>query len=220
MNSLSLPSKLVLTYFNTPARAESIRIALRFASIPFEDHRINFPDWKELKPTLPPWEHLPVLEADGERIFHSNNILQYVGRFTGLIPSTALEEFRMNEVIYGCEDITVAIVRIGPITDPEKKLEARRALCVPGGGVYTILGKLQNHLGDKAYVAGEKFTIGDAALFATLCNLKSGFYDGFPSTILEPFPRLVAYHHRIASLPDIAKGYEHDTSAWIAGFRP
>lgn len=217
MNPVSIPSKIVLHYFGIPARAEAIRVALRFANIPFED-RIET-DWRTTKPTFQPWEHLPMLEADGFQIYHSVNILQYVGRFANLIPATAAEEFRANEVIYGCEDFGSAFATTSSITDPEKKLEARRALCEPGGGLQKILVKLEKIIGTKQYVAGNQFSIADAALFAAVGNLSCGLYDGIPTNILDGYPNLRAFHRHIGSIPQIAQGYENVSKPWVIGFK-
>lgn len=220
MNSIAVPTKIIFHYFNFPGRGEASRIALRFANIAFGDRRISFSDWKNVKSSFQPWEHLPILEADDVTVFHSINILQYIGRFTGLIPSTAAEEFKMNEILCACEDVVAAISSIGPFEDQEKKLEARRALCVPGGAVHKIVSKFDRFLGDRSFVAADKFTIGDAALFAMLCSLTSGTFDGFPTTMLDDFPRLKTYRSRIASIPQVAKAYESETQSWGAAFRP
>ncbi len=45
----SLPIRL--TYFDANGRAEMIRLVLAAGSVDFEDRRIGFPEWKELKPS-------------------------------------------------------------------------------------------------------------------------------------------------------------------------
>lgn len=44
--------------------AEQLRLALILAGIPFEDDRVKFPQWPELKPKTP-YGQLPVLSIDG-----------------------------------------------------------------------------------------------------------------------------------------------------------
>jgi glutathione S-transferase len=220
MSRVAVPSNIIVTYFNLPARAEPIRVALRAANIPFTDKRIEFAQWRELKPTIQPWECLPVLEADGGiKIHQSWNILMYVGRISGLVPDNVNEEFRMNEVFFACDDLNNAVFTV-VAKDPEEKHKLRAALCVPGGKVYEQLKKFQNFLGDREFVAGSMFTVGDCALFAVLGALKSGFYDGIPDNCLDDFPKLVEYHRRIASRQDVSKGYENESRPWGKGFRP
>jgi hypothetical protein len=43
--------KIKLTYYNNTGRAEAIRVALFVGDIPFEDIRIQYADWGELKKT-------------------------------------------------------------------------------------------------------------------------------------------------------------------------
>jgi glutathione S-transferase len=218
MSRFPIPKNIVLTYFNIPARAEAIRIALRAANIPFTDKKIEFSQWPTVKPTIQPWQQLPVFEADGVTIHQSWNILLYVGKFTNLVPAEVNEEFRMNEIFFACEDLLSALNSI-PAKTAEEKIAARSSLCAAGGKVHVQLQKIENFLGDREFVAGNIFTVGDCALFATLGNFISGFFDGIPATLLDDFPRLAAYHQRIAARPDVAKGYETDTRAWVKGFR-
>ena len=42
-----------LTYFNLYARAEPLRMMLCDAKIDFEDERLEFSEWPEIKPTTP-----------------------------------------------------------------------------------------------------------------------------------------------------------------------
>ena len=42
--------KYVLTYFNGRGRAETIRLLFAVAGVSYEDKRVEFPQWPELKP--------------------------------------------------------------------------------------------------------------------------------------------------------------------------
>ena len=46
-----MPTKLVLTYFDFPALGEAVRMALAMTGQPWEDKRISFDDFKQLKPS-------------------------------------------------------------------------------------------------------------------------------------------------------------------------
>ncbi|CAH8293090.1 unnamed protein product, partial [Schistosoma turkestanicum] len=57
-----------ITYFNGRGRAESIRMTLVVAELDYEDERISFRDWPNIKPTIP-GGRLPVVtitENDGQ----------------------------------------------------------------------------------------------------------------------------------------------------------
>lgn len=51
---------LRLTYFAIPGRGEPTRVVLRYGGVAFEDHRIGFAQWPELKPTTPFGEALVI----------------------------------------------------------------------------------------------------------------------------------------------------------------
>ena len=55
-----------LVYFDIAARAEHIRLALHHAGIDFKDTRVQFGDWKALKPTIP-GIHSPLPPADNTK---------------------------------------------------------------------------------------------------------------------------------------------------------
>ena len=56
-------SSIKLTYFDIEGRAECVRLALALADVEYEDVRISFPEWEELKPKTPHGK-LPVLQID------------------------------------------------------------------------------------------------------------------------------------------------------------
>lgn len=50
LQTATMSSKYVLTYFNAKGRAETIRLVFAVAGVPFEDKRIQGQNWPELKP--------------------------------------------------------------------------------------------------------------------------------------------------------------------------
>jgi len=59
--------------------AEPVRLAFILSGIPFEDDRITFPQWKDVK-TKTPYGQLPVLSIDdGELKTQSGAMIRYVG---------------------------------------------------------------------------------------------------------------------------------------------
>ena len=75
-----------LTYFDFDGgRAEPVRIAFHAAGIAFEDDRISFQEFGEMRGSTR-FNAVPVLEIDGEAITQTNAMCRYVGRMAGLYP--------------------------------------------------------------------------------------------------------------------------------------
>jgi glutathione S-transferase len=217
--SVPIPKNISLQYFNIPGRAEPSRLALRLAKIPFQDDRIAFGTWKDIKQEIRPWGTVPVLTADGEAVYQSQNIHLYVGSFTGFIPENFRDQLKMRECMFALDDCVAAFGPTNVITDPEKKLEARAALCVPGGKLHDVLTRFEEFLGDRSVVVGDKLSMADLSLFAMLGSLICGVFDGIPKTLLESFPKLATYFKGIASRPDIQEAYAAETAPWGQAFR-
>ena len=74
-------SETILTYFPIKARAESIKIALQLAHIPYTNHFVeNWPVEKQegLKNGTLPFGQIPMLHIDGLDIVQSGAILRYI----------------------------------------------------------------------------------------------------------------------------------------------
>jgi glutathione S-transferase len=217
--SVAIPKNITLRYFNIPGRGEPSRLALRLAKIPFNDDRIAFGTWKDIKQEVRPWGTLPVLIADGEPVYQSQNIHLYVGSFTGFIPENLRDQLRMRECMFALDDAGAAFGPTNVITDPEKKLEARAALIAPGGKLHDVLTRFEEFLGDRSVVVGDKLSMADLSLFAMLGTLSCGMFDGIPLDLLERFPKLQNYFKKMAARPDIQEAYAAETAPWGQAFR-
>jgi len=62
----------------THKRAYFRRLTLALAGVEFEDCRIKFPDWKEIKPTTP-YGQVPILEIDGQVRTQSMAMVRWAG---------------------------------------------------------------------------------------------------------------------------------------------
>ena len=112
-----LPSSLKLYYFDIPGKGEPIRLLCSYADLALDDHRFASRDeFKALKESsILPFGQVPMLEVkydeslendtkktdDGKalastnhhyRIVQSSAIMRYLGRITGLYPTTLSED--------------------------------------------------------------------------------------------------------------------------------
>ena len=74
--------EITLTYFNMEAAAEKVRLALVMTGTPFEDKRVNFEQWMDLKPSAK-YGQLPLLTVDGVQMAQSPALLRWVARKFG-----------------------------------------------------------------------------------------------------------------------------------------
>ena len=77
-----------LTYFNGAGRVFALRVAMykAFGKDGWVDHRVEFKDWAELKPSTP-LGSLPVLTlADGTTLVQAEAMARWAGKKAGLYP--------------------------------------------------------------------------------------------------------------------------------------
>lgn len=173
-----------LTYFDIDGgRAEPIRIAFHAAGIDFEDNRISFAEFSEMRSTMR-FNSVPVLEIDGAQVTQSNALSRYIGKMAGLYPADDLQALYCDEVLGALEDLTNHIVRTFGL--PEDELQPARAKLVDGW-MTTFLRGLNQLLirGGGTYFANNQLTIADLRAFVQTRSLSSGILDYVPADIVQ-----------------------------------
>ena len=103
-------SKYKLTYFDFDGgRGEPIRITLHAAGLAFDDERLSFPQFGEIRKKLR-FNSLPVFEIDGTAVTQSNALLRYFGKKARLYPKDDLQALYCDEVMDALEDLTHYVV--------------------------------------------------------------------------------------------------------------
>jgi glutathione S-transferase len=196
-----------LTYFDFDGgRAEPIRIAFHAAGIEFEDHRISFQEFGEVRQSTP-FNAVPVLEIDGAAITQSNAIGRYVGRLAGLYPEDDMQALYCDEVTGAFEDINHHIVHTFGLKDDELR-QAREKLT--DGWLTTFLRGLDGLLtrGGGQYFADNRLTIADLKAFVQTRSLCAGNLDHVPTDIVQRVaPGLAAHLGRIEAEPVVVAYY-------------
>ena len=189
-------STLKLTYFDAPGRAEPIRIALHLAGLPYEDHRVKFPEFMELKQSGAfPLGSVPVLEVDGFTMAQTSSILRYIAR-TGapdLYPADPMDAFVVDSALDTFNDtLSNALVPSLFEKDMAKKLEMRAAFAAgPLALACTYAEKLLGRSGGP-FLCGDALSIADLVLAQQVLQIRDGRLDGISADTLEPYPRVRA----------------------------
>ncbi len=195
-----------LTYFDFDGgRAEPIRIAFHAAGIEFEDERLTFPEFGEMRGNTP-FNAVPVLEIDGVPVTQSNAIGRYIGKMAGLYPEDDLQALYCDEALGALEDMLHCIVPTFGLQGDE--LKAAREKLVDGWlSVYVEgLGKLLERGGD--YFADNRLTVADLKASGQTAWLRSGTLDHVPTDLVARLaPGLVAHQERVQADPVVVAYY-------------
>lgn len=199
---------LKLTYFDSPGRAEPIRIALRIAGIPFEDIRHKFPAFAEARARGEfPLGSVPMLEVDGVKIVQTAAILRYVARIgdRSLYPDDAWQALLVDSALDTFNDtLSHALLPSLFERDHDKKLAMRAELAAgPLARVYGYVEGLVAASGGP-FVAGAAMSIADLVVAAGVLQIQSGHLDGLNASHLEAFPRVRALAEAYRRDPRIA----------------
>ncbi len=196
-----------LTYFDFDGgRGEPIRIAFHVAGIDFEDNRLSFPEFSEMRQGTR-FNSLPVLEIDGAAVTQSNALCRYVGKMAGLYPADDLQALYCDEVLDALEDINHYIVPTFGLEGEELRL-AREKLV--DGWLSVYLRGLDELLarGGGEYFAGNDLTVADLKVFVQTRWLRSGSLDYIPKDLVPRLaPGLVDHQERIESDSRVAAYY-------------
>jgi len=157
-----------LSYFPARGRAELTRLLFIQAGVKFEDVRIAFDEFKELKAGGKlPFGQLPTLETDGMVLSQSGAIARFVADQVGLAPSTAAEQAQADMIIEGVKDLHEKLAKIRWEQDEEKKKEMKKEMfekTLPTQlGYFEKLLKSNND--GKGYFFGDKLTYADLGVF-------------------------------------------------------
>ncbi|KAE9092261.1 hypothetical protein PF010_g17874 [Phytophthora fragariae] len=198
--------KLKLTYFPLPGRAEPIRLAFYIGGIDFEDERLSFDEFAEVKSRLP-FNQLPMLEVDGEAISQSLAILRFAGSITGLYPTTdPLAAFRVDEIFVLIDEMFNSPAWRETVTerDHDKLLKMREGLAK--GIIPKTLDFLEKRVAafKGQYATGKALTVADLAIYAVVLLLKAG-RPGIPITIADPYENLQRVFGQVKAHPKVVE---------------
>jgi glutathione S-transferase len=213
-----------LTYFDIAGRGEPVRLALALSKTPFEDERINFAQWGELKPKTPNGQ-LPLLTIDGEVKTQSMAMLRYIGATYSdtLYPREKL--FDIEEALGLIEDLRnswapahymgMSPKNFGHPEDFGKTEEGKEVVKqlrtnwletkLPDF-VKSITAMIAKHGG--VWIASKDHpTIADVYAYCSLESYTRGFMDHVPTDSLDKYPEIKEYLQRFLDLPEVKAWY-------------
>ena len=200
-------TQLKLSYFDMHGgRAEPVRLALAIGGVAFEDHRFAFPEFAEIRKTVP-FGQVPVLHVDGTLVTQSDAILRYAGKLAGLYPTDAFQALLCDEVAYVVEENGV---KMGPTFSMKGEEQKAARLALVNGSMPRYLAWLQTQLlaNGGEYFADKRLTVADLKVFVDVRGLNSGRLDHVPTDLVATVaPALNAHMDRIAKLPAVVAYY-------------
>ena len=194
-----------LTYFDMDGRAAPVRICFHAAGIDFEDKRISFQDFMQLRESLR-FNCVPTLEIDGEVVTQSNAMCRYVGKMAGLYPEDARQALYCDEALGAIEDL---LHRMAPTFGLEgDELKAAREELVEGWMSVFLKGlnEMLERGGD--YFADDRLTVADLKVAGITRWIMSGHLDHVPTDLVERVaPLLVPHEARVHADPIVTAYY-------------
>jgi|TARA_B100000482_G_C12563197_1_gene280920 glutathione S-transferase len=214
-----------LTYFDIKGVAEKVRLAFVLAGVPFDDQRISFSDWAELKATTR-YGQLPCLRAGGDELYQSGAMLKYVAlaEEERLYPIADLAKcVHIEEVLGVLDDLArawrpcVAVVSrpqdYGHPADLDAAAKDALAKTLRENFLANELPKymafLSAHIDATGYfLCGEAPTIADCAALPQLQYFSAGIADHVPSDCLYPYGTITSYVDRMLAIDAVKHYYE------------
>eukprot|EP00794_Sanderia_malayensis_P017472 gene17472-19219_t len=196
-----------LHYFNLNARGQLARLAFAAAGVEFTDHRIEFPEWPELKKntSLYPFGTLPSLEVDGKVLPESIAIARYLSDEFGLSGKNNWDRAWVGVVVDTLQELRNDCVAFSPFStkykDDESKKESDLKELVEGKmakKLQVLEGILKSNNGGTGYFVGDSLTLADLMLV----DISEGFMK-LSSTCYDATPLIKDLNKRVRDLPKI-----------------
>jgi glutathione S-transferase len=159
-----------------------------------------------------PFDQVPVYDDGEVRIFESGAIVQYIGEKSELLlPSDPQGKYRAIQWTYAalnsCEPAILNLLLIDIFYVGEEWAKLRR----PGAEEFVKLKlkRLSDWLGDKQWLEGDRFTIGDLMMVTVLRFLRH-------TDLVAGVPNLDAYVKRGTSRPAFQRALADQLAAYAA----
>jgi glutathione S-transferase len=181
------PSPLYeLLYFDGPGRAESIRILLHAADIPFVDRQVTYSEWRVSIKNTTPLHQVPTLKMGDTTYIQSLALTRFAAKKAGFYPDDDLECLLVDEMLETCNDIGMDCPRDA---DPVVCAALRRSWQA------TTLTRYANFIEMRLAKHHGKGTIGrpsvaDLAVKNVVASVRSGFFEHVDRHFFDVYPNI------------------------------
>jgi len=190
-------SKAKIAYFEGRARVEPIRVMLEELAIPYEDQKVSFEMWGEMKKDTP-FGALPSYREGDMEIFQSHAIMRHLARVHDLYGSTEAERVRCDVVEEALSDLNELVGKA-----PWRTHFANERANYVANELGPALGRLERFLESNqnpgGFWVGSSLTFVDLIAYAILDSTGAMFPEA-----MEKFAPLREFCDEIARRPRIA----------------
>jgi glutathione S-transferase len=187
-----------IVYFEARARVEPIRVLLEELAISYDDQRLSFEDWVELKPSTP-FGALPSYGKGDIEIFQSHAIIRHLARVHDLYGSTEVERIRCDMIEAAISDLN-ELVGKAPWRPDFKNGRVGYVENELGPVLVGLERFLMSNVDSNDFWVGSSLTFVDLIAFAVLDNTRVMFPEAFEQcSLLVKFCDLIASRPRIAA---------------------
>lgn len=159
-----------------------------------------------------PFDQVPAYRDNDVRIFESGAIVQYIGeKSEGLLPRDPQSKYRAIQWTYAAlNSVEPSILNVFAVTVFHADKEWAK-LRRPGAEEFAQLKlkRVSDWLGDKQWLEGERFTIGDLIMVTVLRNLNH-------TDMVAGFPNLAAYQKRGEARPAFQRALADQLAVFAA----
>jgi len=208
------PSGLRLFDYGASCNCYKARLLLAQLGLPYERVPVDIFDGDTLTDEyarINPARSTPVLETNGRYLPESNAILVYLARGTELLPDDPFELAQVVRwLIFEQTDVVPMIgglrfrLLVGRLTPSDPDAVRRR------DGAHEVLRLLDEHLATRDFLAADRYTIADIAVYGYTHRAHEAQLD------LEPYPNVRAWLARVERQP----GYMEDVEPYGANAAP
>ncbi|MCP2040494.1 GST-like protein [Neisseria sp. HSC-16F19] len=212
------PERIQLYSLPTP-NGVKVSVALEETALPYEAHTVRFDSNDQLSSeflSLNPNNKIPaIIDPDGPggqplALFESGAILVYLAEKSGrLLPQDpALRHQTVQWLMFQMGGIGPMFGQLGFFHKfAGKEYEDKRPLQRYVAESRRLLGVLDGHLRDKAWMMGEEYTVADIAIFPWVRNL-IGFYEAGDLVGFGDFAEVARVLDAFVARPAVQRGLE------------